>query len=279
MSDLARRRARSQGLAGPAPWLALQAQDPRATELALRARGIEPDGLVITWLMRGTLHVVRAADVGWLHGLFAPRLRAANRRRLAQLGVEDAAALVARIEGALPATRAELAALVGTAGERAGARARAHQGRDRGRADALARPRLHPVRRRPVDDPLAELGRRYGECHADATPADLAYWSGLPLREARAAFVAGECEDGPVPLRLLGAFDELLLGWKDRTPIVPAAHARAVHPGGGILRPLVLEDGEARGTWSQPGGVVKLDLWRRVMDTAALEAEVAAISR
>ena len=51
----------------------------------------------------------------------------------------------------------------------------------------------------------------------------------------------------------LPAFDELLLGWRDRTPTVPAEHARDVHPGGGILRAVVLEDGVAVGTWSARG--------------------------
>jgi hypothetical protein len=276
VSERARQRARSQGLGAAAPLLALQAQDPRAARLALRARGLSADGLVITWLMRGTLHLVRAQDVGWLHALFAPRMEAGNRRRLAQLGVSGVSGLVARIGESLPATRAELAAVCGLEGQAiVHVLARA----------AIERVVMLDVQRRfvpfapgaEVEDPRAELGRRFGACHADAGPEDLAHWSGLPLRDARAAFVAGEHADGPVPLRLLGAFDELLLGWKDRTPVVPAAHARDVHPGGGILRPVVVEDGEAIGTWSQPGGRVKLSLWRDAGDAAALEAEMAAV--
>ena len=280
VSELARRRARSQGLAGPRPWLALQAQEPRAAALSLRARGLDAAGLVITWLMRGTLHWVRREDVGWLHSLFAPRMAAGNRRRLAQLGVEPAAAAraVSLIAGALPATRAELAALVGLP---AGGQAIVHV---LAKAAMEGVVMLSPERRfvafaagAGVPDPLAELGRRYAACHAGATAEDLAYWSGLPLRDARAAFVACEHDDGPVPVRLLGAFDELLLGWKDRTPVVPAAHAHAVHPGGGILRAVVLEDGEARGTWSLRRGRVGLDLWASVSDEAGLAAEVAAV--
>ena len=229
--------------------------------------------------MRGTLHVVRAADVGWLHGLFAPRLRAANRRRLAQLGVEDAAGHVARIEGALPATRAELAALVGTAGGQALVHVlvkAAIEGVLMLSPDRVFIPFAGAPDRRPAGRAGAPLRRMPRGC--DARGSRLLVGAAA-ARRPRGVRRPARATTGPVPLRLLGAFDELLLGWKDRTPIVPAAHARAVHPGGGILRPLVLEDGEARGTWSQPGGVVKLDLWRRVMDTAALEAEIAAISR
>ena len=53
---------------------------------------------------------------------------------------------------------------------------------------------------------------------------DLAYWSGLPLRDCREP---GPCavDDGPVPRVELPAFDELLLGWRDRSPTVPPALA------------------------------------------------------
>jgi len=39
-----------------------------------------------------------------------------------------------------------------------------------------------------------------------------------------------------LPPRLLGPFDEYMLGWKDRSFAVPAELARRVHPGGGIVR-------------------------------------------
>jgi uncharacterized protein YbbC (DUF1343 family) len=45
----------------------------------------------------------------------------------------------------------------------------------------------------------------------------------------------------------LPAFDELLLGWKDRSPTVPAALAKQVHPGGGIIRAVTLVDGVVKG--------------------------------
>jgi uncharacterized protein YbbC (DUF1343 family) len=38
-------------------------------------------------------------------------------------------------------------------------------------------------------------------------------------------------------------YDELLLGWRDRSPTVPAKLAKQVHPGGGIIRAVIVEDG------------------------------------
>src|SRR3982751_4418804 len=79
--------------------LAVQAQDARGARLAIRARSTgltasdvdrsfsETRTLVITWLNRGTLHLVGASDYWWLHALTANRTITANERRLRQEGV------------------------------------------------------------------------------------------------------------------------------------------------------------------------------------------------
>jgi len=84
--------------------LAVQAQDPRGARLAIRARteGLsaadvdraltEERSLLITWLNRGTLHLVRGEDYRWLHALTTPPLHTASARRLAQVGVPSRAA-------------------------------------------------------------------------------------------------------------------------------------------------------------------------------------------
>src|SRR5262249_1323978 len=105
--------------------LAVQAQDLRSARLAVRARapgsslaGLDraltvDRSLVIGWLNRGTLHLVRAEDYWWLHALTTPPLFTGNARRLEQTGVGARAAEkgVALIERALddgPLTRDEL---------------------------------------------------------------------------------------------------------------------------------------------------------------------------
>src|SRR5918995_4201910 len=106
--------------------LAVQGQDPRGARLAIRARSrglvaadvdralTEERSLVITWLNRGTLHLVRSEDYPWLLALTAPTQITGNMRRLGQEGVspDDADRALKEIEKALadegPLTSAQL---------------------------------------------------------------------------------------------------------------------------------------------------------------------------
>ena len=247
--ELRARRAHAQ--------LLVQAQELGSARLAIRARTrgliavdvdaeLERGALVVGWLLRGTLHLVRSDDYHWLLALTAPRRLAANRRRLAQEGVtpdeaERAVSVVERaLEGEGPLTRAQLGERLDTAGIPAEGQALPHllalaafRGvtvlgpvRDGRPAFVLARDRLGPAPQVERSAALAELARRYLAGHAPATPEDMARWAGLPLREARAGFAAAPSPPRSVPqippARLLPSFDPYLLGWRDRTFAVPA---------------------------------------------------------
>ncbi|MCW2613895.1 MAG: hypothetical protein JWN08_889, partial [Frankiales bacterium] len=68
----------------------------------------------MSWLNRGTLHLVRAQDWWWLHPLTTPQLSAGSARRLAQEGVSpgqaDRGADVAQAVADGPQTRDALRA-------------------------------------------------------------------------------------------------------------------------------------------------------------------------
>src|SRR3954451_14311535 len=76
--------------------LAVQAQDPRAFRLAIRARTVDgvravdvdaalnEGRLVVSWFNRGTLHLVGRDDYWWLHQLTTPQLMTSCLRRLRQ---------------------------------------------------------------------------------------------------------------------------------------------------------------------------------------------------
>src|SRR4051812_42826756 len=247
-------RARGQWLHAPGGdvvhhLLAVQAQDARTPARALAVRGGTLDhGMRIGWLMRMTLHLVWADDLEWLHPLFAPRMEATNARRLTQLGVADWDRAVELIGARVPATRAELKTQLAEQGITVEGQAIVHllaRAAIQGRVVMDVSRTFVPLSLGGAldrDAALDELARRYGACHHGATREDLAYWSGLPVRDSRER---GRCpvEAAPGPRVELPAYDELLLGWKDRSPTVPAALAKRVHPGGGIIRAVTLVDG------------------------------------
>jgi hypothetical protein len=122
----------------------------------------------------------------------------------------------------------------------------------------------------PRDRALAELARRYFAAFGPATEADFAGWAGLPLSDVRAgmAGIATELREvkvrgepawqplgrAPRPVdaglvRLLPAFDNYLMGHRDREFIAPAARWPEIGPGGGVLHPAVTVGGAAVGTW------------------------------
>jgi hypothetical protein len=286
--------------------LAVQGQDPRGARLAVRARtrGLsaadvdralsEERSLLITWLNRGTLHLVRSEDYPWLHALTTPPLMTSSARRLRQEGVNAEAAEkgVGTIERALaeegPLTRAQLRERLDRAGVPTQGQALVHllflaalrgvavRGPMAGKEHAYVLVRDWLGEQRPVDRDaaLAELARRYLIGHAPAGDRDLARWAGLPLRDARAGLEAiaselVEREDGLLelkrtpapqslpPPRLLGAFDPLLLGWTSREEVV-GPHEMLVTRNG-IFRPFALVGGRAVATWRLAAGRVTIE--------------------
>jgi len=332
-------RLTSQLLAGPPAaspeavagrLLAVQGQDPRGVRLAVRARttglsaadvdrGLsQTRSLLIAWLCRGTLHLVRAEDYPWLHALTTPPLRTANARRLAQEGVTTAAAErgVEVIERSLaregPLTRAALGERIKAGGVRTEGQALVHllilaslrglivrgpmMGPDHAYVlvqDWLGEAAPAP---RPRDRALAELARRYLVGHGPADDRDLAKWAGLPLRDARAGLEAIAPElvqrpDGLVdlrgrpptaptaPPRLLGAFDPVLLGWRSRDAIL--RDHKTIVTVNGLFRPFALVRGRAAAIWSMPGGRVELAPFDELgdADATALGAEARDVER
>ncbi|HJP76260.1 MAG TPA: winged helix DNA-binding domain-containing protein [Pseudonocardiaceae bacterium] len=273
--------------------VAVQAQDARPARLAVRARS---RGLVAgdvdaacrdavgvrTWLMRGTLHLVRDNDVRWLLRLFGARNadRYAGRRR--QLGLDEALCerALAALPGILrdgPLERAQIVEALGEGIDPA-SQAPAHllmlaasKGlicRGPGDADYVLLDDWVPDTDDNPDDDLPRLATRYVAAHGPTGPADLAGWSGLPIGTARRAFAAAELVEidtalgplfvlpgqdrpsaGRLPVRLLGHFDGYLLGYRDRSLSVPPEHDKQVQSGGGFIMPTVLVDGRAVATW------------------------------
>ncbi|MGD0375127.1 MAG: winged helix DNA-binding domain-containing protein [Streptosporangiaceae bacterium] len=302
--------------------LAVQGQDPRGARLAIRARSVGlraadidraltvERSLVITWLNRGTLHLVRAEDYWWLHQLTTPQLLTGNARRLAQEGVPppDAERAVAAVDRALtaegPLTRGQLRERIAATGVRTEGQAIVHVlGLASFRGIAVRGPMIGnehgyvlvrdwlgtPPRAARVladrDTALAELARRYLAGHGPATDRDLAKWAGLALRDARRGLAAvapelDQRDDGLTDLAGRPGSTALppprLLGSFD--PVLHGWASREAilgsHQGivtvNGIFRPFALVRGKAVATWSMPDGRVALRPF------APLDAEVSA---
>jgi hypothetical protein len=329
------RRLTAQLLAGPPArdpitavqrLLAVQGQDPRGARLAVRARtrGVyasdvdraltDDRSLVITWLNRGTLHLVASEDYFWLHALTTPQLETSNRTRLAQNGVSPAQAerAVALVERELaangpmtgPALRERLRrAAIPTDGQAfihvmfaAALRGSVVRGPMIGRQHAYvlvtdwlgARPAIE----RPCA--LSELARRYLAGHGPADADDLARWAGIRLRDARAGLAAiapelARTAEGLVdlkrrsraarlpPPRLLGAYEPVLLGWCSRTDLLADVEARVVT--GGIFRGFALVDGRAAALWRIVDRTVTIEPLVEIAadDTDALASDGRAV--
>ena len=283
--------------------LAMQAQDylgalwavglrMRAASEAAVEQAVAERRIVRTWPMRGTLHFVAADDVRWLLALLAPRSIARDRLRLPrQHGLDDAAIAHARTvterllakEGAL--TREALyarweAAGIGTAQQRGinliGRLAQegvlCHGVRqDKQHTYVLLDDWVPAARPVPRDTALAWLALRYLRSRGPATAQDLAWWSGLTVKDAQAAIasVAGELhadridgatywrtsdDTGDRPLRslhLLPPFDEFLVAYADRSAALPAALNRNIVGINGLLSPCIVVDGRVVGRWSR----------------------------
>lgn len=308
--------------------LAVQAQDARGARLAVRSRtvglrAVDVDDaltdrrtLLITWLNRGTLHLVRAEDYWWLHPLTAPQIATGNRRRLRQEGVSEKQArrgidvVTDAVRSHGPQTRRELrrrldAARVPTAGQAfihvllaASLRGEVVRGpmRDGEHAFVAVHDWLGDAPE-PLEPPeaLAKLARRYLAGHGPADARDLAKWAGIKLGDARAGMDTirsdlVEVSDGLVDLarrdkpaglpapRLLGPFDPLLLGWAARDFVVGP---HKVVTANGLFRACALVDGRVVAIWRLAGTTLTVTLLEKVKGSAvdALRKDAADVLR
>jgi hypothetical protein len=133
------------------------------------------------------------------------------------------------------------------------------------------------------DEALARLALRFFTGHGPATVADLVRWAGSTARDVRAGLAEVRDQlaavtvegteylmDPATPDRLTGAraeadgvhllpgFDEFVLGYGDRTAVVPAEYADRLVPGrNGMFRATVVHRGQVVAVWRWDGREAK----------------------
>ncbi|MEU0837049.1 winged helix DNA-binding domain-containing protein [Streptomyces sp. NPDC005969] len=151
-----------------------------------------------------------------------------------------------------------------------------------------------------VTDSAKELIRRYLAAFGPAGVKDVQAWCGLTrlgevVAEMRAELRRYRDPEGrelidladaelpdpetPAPVRLLPAFDNVLLGHADRTRVISNEDRKRVMPGQARVRPTFLVDGRVHGTWSLDAGTLRLTPFRPLCatDRAALEQEAVRL--
>lgn len=286
---LAAMQAQDYGQALWAIGLRTQQSTVADIEQAIGARKI-----VRTWPMRGTIHFVAPEDAKWMLELSAPRMIAKDGRRQQQLGLDQAmmercAELFSdALAGGKTLARSRMLQVLEDAGISTGQQRGYHilwytsqtgllchgPKQDKEPTFVLLDEWVPASRKLSREESLVELAARYVAAHGPATVHDFAWWAGLTMSEAKAAFEAAKdgltCEalDGKVywisnaaagvttddasGIQLLPGFDEYLLGYKDRSAVLAAEHATKIVPGNnGIFFPVIVVSGQVAGTWKR----------------------------
>jgi len=195
---------------------AIQAQDFPSSKWAIGARldnvtdqtveqAIANGKLVRSWLMRGTLHLTTAGDIGWILDLLAPRIIKASAGRNRQLELDDATfsqsrqLLTKTLLDGQPATRKELAEVYEDAGISPKGQRLYHMlhraaleklicfgpTKNNQQTFVLLNEHVDPFPTKSREEALAELTKRYFQSHGPATLEDFTWWSGLKKTDAR----------------------------------------------------------------------------------------------
>jgi hypothetical protein len=262
----------------PAPYVGVWTRTTSFRPAALE-RELARGAVVKATVMRQTLHLVTRRDYALLRAALSETnfpWETAVAKRLAPT--------VRALASAGPVTTTEALAqlekkhgLTGLDARRAwrAARVRAHllhhhetalwNGRPEGRYVAVDEPELHvPVEAR------AEILRRYLAAFGPATIRDIGAWSMMHVPELKAALARLELRrfrdergrelldvpraplpdpETPAPVRFLPKWDNVLLGYADRTRVFPEQYRKSIIGANGDVAPTFLIDGFVAGIW------------------------------
>ncbi|MCP9611450.1 winged helix DNA-binding domain-containing protein [Coprobacter tertius] len=140
------------------------------------------------------------------------------------------------------------------------------------------------------EEALGILAKKYFKSHSPASLEDFVWWSGLTTTDAKKAIdiikndltkIHTETEDMYVYhsnnckqtsceyLHLLPSYDELLIGYKSRTPVLEEKHYSKAFNRFGIFYPVILLNGKIIGNWNKSVRKNKIEI-----DVALFDPEI-----
>ncbi|MBF2397953.1 AlkZ family DNA glycosylase [Listeria marthii] len=260
------------------------------SELAVK-EAIDNGEIIRTWLLRGTIHLFSAKDYHWMMDLIAPTIDKICKPYRAKLGLteevlEKATEVVAAFVAEQAVTRKNLAAHLATIDlPSAGipfaqllvylsSRKVICSGPDETFRNTKHIPAdTHHFTR---EGAIKELAKRYLQSHAPATLKDFCFWSGLNMTDAKIGladmpkmgdyYITTLVENSEKPATIpLAGFDEWIIGYRDRSVVLPEIWHDEIITKNGIFRPAIITDGEVVEKWDKPKKRVELegDYWDR----------------
>ncbi|UZR97793.1 winged helix DNA-binding domain-containing protein [Chondrinema litorale] len=279
---------------------------PHFTENDVR-KALDAAEILRTHLMRPTWHVVTASDIYWILELTAPQILAANKGRHKQLELDDKTIaksndiIVRNLEGGKHLTREEIVVELQKAGIDTSANRASHlfmcaelegiicSGKMKGKKQtyALLPERVPQKNLLTQEEALATLAKKYFASHGPATLKDFIWWSGLKVRDAKKALelikadlISENVEDDTCfftdniniaepkeDVFLLPAFDEYLISYTNRNASITSEHHKKAISINGIFWPIIIVDGQVKGTWKRVIKKDKVEISTTMFDT------------
>ena len=266
-------------------------------------KALDRGEILRTHVLRPTWHLVSADDITWMLALTAPHIKAGLKSRHKELGLTESIVsksftiLEMALQGGKHATRQALIAAFEQAGIATGENRASHllaaaeleslicsgptqSGKP---TYALLAERVPPAKSLSREEALYTLANKYFSSHGPAAYRDFAWWSGLPAGESRLALElvkdslvsetieAQTCwwnpneirDSGEDSVHLLPAYDETIIGYQERSAVLPQQDFKKAVSSNGVFHPVVLVNGQVRG------------VWKRTMKKDRVEVEVA----
>lgn len=266
--------------------IGLRMQDATVADVE---RALQEGTIMRTWIMRGTLHFILSEDARWMLKLLAARAVAKITPKAWEYHATDAKmmalaekAFVEALSGGKVITRSAMIDVLKSVGIPNDKQQSYFMfgylcqtgvlcvGPPQGKEQTFALLDEWAPNQRDLtyDESIVELAKRFFPSHGPATVADFANWTGLKMPEAQMGLDA--VQSGLVMERvggkeywlppdsrpgsgthLLPAYDELLIGYKDRGPSYERYGPVPISTHNGMFYATAVEDGQLIALWKR----------------------------